>query len=752
MKNIKGLAMILASTSLTGIALAHDRQFDPVDLEAAVPEAQQILDEMEDDEKTILTWGLAMFPNMNSLFDESGKIEEPPEGAQWGAGFIRGIDRFSVPPLAETDGPLGVAYVRGIRGDYATAFPASVLLGATFNPQLAYESGQAMGAETRALGFGVLLAGGANLTRDPRNGRTFEYIAEDPLLTGLMVGGQVAGIQSQNVISTVKHFALNGQETGRNFVDVIIDDASARESDLLAFQIALEEGQPGAVMCAYNLVNGAKACGNDYLLNQVLKQDWQYPGFVMSDWGAVNSVDFAWSGLDQQSGAQIDPDVFLDETLFEAAAGNEARLARIDDMNRRVLTSIIATGLMDNPVARTMEIDYEANGLLSLEQARQGIVLLKNTNGALPLSANAQHIAVIGGHADFGVLSGGGSSQVHGEGGPALVIRHDPTGFGEAVSEQYHRSSPLEAIRSRVPETFVNYRDGRFITDAVMQAEKADVAIVFATQWMSEGFDQPDLSLPSGQDALIAAVAAANPNTIVVLETGGPVDMPWLDDVAAVLQAWYPGDHGGKAIAEILFGDVNPSGHLPLTFPKTVEQLPRPHIPGSDFIEPGFLARYEGSLSIDYGIEGSDIGYRWFARNEEEALFPFGFGMSYTDFSMANFSVFETGEGHYGAEFDIANSGERAGADVAQVYLVSVNGETKRRLVGFDRAELEVGESKSVTINFDPRILAEWTGENWEIAAGIYTFALSTDAETDVETATVSLPAQILTQTGEPTN
>lgn len=737
----RSLFLSAACLALPVAAQADEVDFDPVDLAAAEERAAAIVAGMSDEQKTILTYGLGMFPDPN-------RTTQLPEGALYGAGFIAGIADLGIPAMPETDGPVGVSYIGGARGDFATPFPSTVALGATFNPEIAYLGGEAMGAQARALGFSIMLAGGANLTREPRNGRTFEYVSEDPLLTGVLVGGQVAGIQSNNIISTVKHFALNGQETGRAFVDVLIDDASARESDLLAFQLAIELGQPGSIMCAYNLVNSEKACGSHYLLTQVLKEDWDYPGFVMSDWGAVDSVDFAWAGLDQQSGAQIDPDIFLDDTLLAEAGDDEARLARIDDMNKRVLTAMIATGLLEDQ-EQAAPINFATASEIALEQARQSIVLLKNDNSILPLSGSASHIAVIGGRADFGVPSGGGSSQVHGEGGAALTVRHDPSPFGMLVSEQYHGPSPLTAIEQRAGDTKVNFRDGRYVTDAVIQARQADVVIVFANQWMTEGFDVPDLSLPGGQDALISAVAAANPNTIVVLQTGGPVDMPWLDDVAGVVQAWYGGEGGAQAIAEVLFGDVNPSGHLPLTFPRNVTQLPRPEIPGAQTIEPGFLARSDETISIDYTIEGSDVGYRWFAANGESPLFPFGYGQSYTQFSYDGFALHRSDIEGLGAVFQITNSGERSGADVAQIYLTAVNGEVRRRLVGFARLDLEAGETETVRLYFDPRLLAEWNGQTWEMAGGRYDFALSADAQSDLLTASVDLENLILDQKGQ---
>lgn len=715
-------SLLAGSAIVSSAAWAQDRQqsVSASDMAAAQERAESIVAQMEPEEKVRLTMGIMPLPIV-----PGGEI---PEAAIPAAGFVPGVERLGIPNLTETDGPLGVAYVMGLRGDYATAMPAGIAMGATFNRDLAYAQGTAIGAEARAKGFNVLLAGGANLARDPRNGRTFEYISEDPLLTGQLIGWNIAGVQSNEIVSTIKHFALNGQETGRKFVDVLIDDAAARESDLLAFQIGIEIGQPGSVMCAYNRVNSEQGCASEYLLNQVLKEDWGYRGWVMSDWGAVPGLYAAWNGLDQQSGSQLDPDTFFDEDLLLAAQADPAHMARLDDMNARVLTGLIASGVLDNPVTPGGEIDWEAHARVAQQAAEQSIVLLRNENDALPLARDAGSILVVGGYADSGVLSGGGSSQVHGEGGPAILRPLSNTGaFSVFISEQYQRGAPLDSIRARKPEGTVRFRPGRYASDAAALAAQTDVVIVFATQWMTEGLDVSDLGLPDGQDQMIAEIAAANPNTIVVLETGGPVDMPWLDDVAAVVEAWYPGQGGAEAIAGVLFGEVNPSGRLPITFPRDASQLPRENIPGMLEYDPDFGGNPpspDSKLYTDYNVEGSDLGYRWNARQNQEALFPFGYGLSYTSFASSGLTT----DGST-ATFTLTNNGERTGATVGQVYLVSRNDENLQRLVGFERVELEPGESQTVTVDIDPRLLAEWNETGWTIFDGDYGFALGEDAE-----------------------
>jgi len=722
------LAIALTSIPATGAhARAKDRDEAPARAEATVAQ-------MTADEKTILTHGIMPLP----LGIAAVAI---PADAVPGAGYISGIARLGIPALKETDASLGVAYVFGMRKDGATALPSGLAMASTWNDDLIEQGGRMIGQEARAKGFNVMLAGGVNLMRDPRNGRNFEYFGEDPLLSGRLAGHAIRGIQSNHIISTIKHFALNGQETGRKFVDSRITPAAAHESDLLAFKIGIEIGNPGSVMCAYNRVNGPWACDNDWLLNKVLKQDWGYKGFVMSDWGAVPGLESALHGLDQQSAAELDKAPYFAGPLKEAAQSDPAYAKRLDDMNRRILWAIYDNGLDKHPATPGGAIDFAANGKIAEEVARQGIVLLRNRRNVLPLAKTAKRIAIIGGFADSGVLSGAGSSQVQGEGGPAISVPLGGTDpFSAFLSQNYQRSVPLLAIKAAAPQADIRFRDGRYISDAVAQAKQAEVAIVFATQWSGEGLDQPDLSLPYGQDALIAAVAQANPNTIVVLQTGGPVLMPWLDKTAAVIEAWYPGARGAEAIAAILFGDANPSGRLPVSFPASEDQLPRTIVDGSDTIEPNFsgeIPGHQGDLIANYDIEGSDVGYRWFARKALRPLFPFGHGLSYSQFETANLKIKGTK-----ASFSVKNTGSRSGATVAQLYLLSRNGETKRRLLGYQRVDLRPGASQRISLDIDPRLLADWKDGQWTIAAGEYRLALGDNAEETGTPVTINLPAQ----------
>lgn len=641
-----------------------------------------------------------------------------PEGVQKCAGWVPGLDRLGVPALHETDASLGISAAHR-KDDKATALPGSLSLAATWNPELAEEAGRMLGGEARDKGFNVLLAGGVNLTREPRCGRNFEYLGEDPLLAGVLCGASIRGIQSRNIVSTIKHFALNSQETGRMVLSANIDEAGFRESDLLAFRIAIELGDPGSVMCAYNRVCGTYASEHAWLLTDVLRGDWGYRGWVMSDWGAVHSLAAANAGLDQQSGQEFDPEVFFDEPLKDAVAKGEVSTARVREMAHRTLRAMYACGLFEHPVS-VGEPDLAMGSAVARKAAEAGIVLLKNDRGLLPL-AGQRRIAVIGGHADVGVISGGGSSQVI----PAGSTRFDPPANAPRWTSGviYHPDPPLAAIQARADGQVI-FDDGADPARAAALAAGCDAAVVFAVEWATEGLDTT-LVLPDGQDALIAAVAAAQPKTVVVLETGNPVFMPWLDAVPAVLEAWYPGAEGGKAIAAVLFGDVNPSGRLPITFPAAVDQLAHPKLPGSDLP----IVNERGDtppFDIDY-VEGSDVGYRWFARTGARPLFPFGHGLSYTSFAYAGLET-------RGREisFEVRNTGERAGVEVAQVYLLASPGRTQQRLIGWARVALEAGERRRVTVTADPRLLADWDADAhaYLIRGGGYGVAVGPDAQT----------------------
>lgn len=731
------LVTLLATTAATVPATA---QTDPTAKRVDALVAQMTLDEKIGLVSTSMP---AFSPQTRAL------------GAPNSAAFNPGVPRLGVPQLRESDASLGVANSRELRkGDTATALPSGLATAASFDPAIAQAGGAMIGAEARAKTFNVLLAGGVNLTRDPWGGRDFEYLGEDPLLAGTLAGAAIQGVQSNHIVSTAKHFVLNPQETGRMVADARIAPQALRESDLLAFELAIERGRPGSIMCSYNKLDGDYACENNVLLNGVLKVDWGYRGWVMSDWGAGHSTEkAALAGLDQESGREIDlvlnHGVMFQDKLVEAVKAGRVPQQRLDDMVRRILTGVVATGLIDHPVATAPQpIDQERDADVARRAAEAGAVLLRNQGDMLPLTRGTRRIVVIGGHADVGVISGGGSSQVRSVGGAPIeraVTSGDASSF---ASETWHASSPLKAIRAAAKGAQVSFVDGADLSAATAAARRADVAIVFATAWRTEGEDAQSLALDGGQDALIEAVAAANPRTVVVLETGGPVLMPWLERTAAVLEAWYPGQRGGEAIARLLFGAVNPSGRLPMTFPMAAAQAPRPEPAGIELLRARDARKAQGQpagplapFAVDY-VEGANVGYRWYELKDRRPVFPFGYGLSYTRFRYAGLSV--SGGAHPMATVRVTNTGGRKGADVPQVYVRAADGAGAQtwRLAGFSRVSLAPGETRSVAIVLEPRTYSRWdvAAHRWVAPAGGLPIAVARSASDRVLTA--ALPAR----------
>jgi beta-glucosidase len=690
--------------------------------------ASQLLAAMNQDEKLSVVTGY--FGTQTSFNDYRF-----PEARLQSAGFVCGVPRLGLTPEWQTDAGCGVA----TQGEpppelRRTLLPSGLLTASSWDPALAEKCGTMIGSEARSSGFNVMLAGGVNLMREPGNGRNFEYGGEDPLLAGTMVGAFVRGIQANHIVATVKHFALNDQETARRSINVIIDEPAARVSDLLAFELAIEAGDPGSVMCSYNLVNGVHACQNDWLLNRVLKQDWGFRGYVMSDWGAQrDTVLDANHGLDQETGVlKAGTYQWLDK-LGAAVRRGDVSAARLDDMVTRVVRALIAKGAIDEPV-QPGPIDFAAHATVAQTDAEQGIVLLKN-QGVLPLARATKNIAVIGGHADVGVLSGGGSAQVYPPGGNAVPGSGLPYWPGPEV---YAPSSPLEALRAELPDSKFSWNDGTDRAAAAALAAQADVALVFVTQWTAESLDF-SLTLPREQDALVEAVLRANPRTVVILETGGPVLMPWFERVAGAVEAWYPGSRGGPALARVLSGAVNPSGHLPVSFPRALEDLPRASIAGK-----GAGEDYVVDVRYD---EGAAVGYRYYDAKGRVPLVPFGHGLSYTTFTRGALSArVEHDEVHVG--FRVKNTGARAGKDVAEVFVSPVAGgwESPKRLAAFAKSELLPGEAQDVTVTLEPRLLALWDAARggFHIAAGRYRVTLASSARDTGESVVVELAERSL--------
>jgi beta-glucosidase len=680
--------------------------------------ASMVVKEMTIDEKITMLHGTGMvgLSPMSPLAVHSNG----------GAGYVVEIPRLEIPAIQMSDSAYGVR-MSGENGRYSTALPSCVAGAASWDLQGGFEYGALIGRELRAQGYNMSLGGGVNLTREPRNGRTFEYMGEDPVLAGKMVASVIRGIQAQHVLGDIKHYALNDQESGRNAVNITIDKRAARESDLLAFEIGIEESDPAGVMCSYNRVYGDYACESKYLLTDVLKRDWNFKGFVVTDWGGAHSVEKASAaGMDHEQPGWL----FYGDDLKKAVESGRVPQAELDDHVHRILRAMFATGLMDNPVQRSVP-----DVLGGLEVARkleeQSIVLLKNEKSQLPLDASKLHrIAVIGPHADVGMISGGGSAQVDPPVGNAIL----PPGKGQTrwLEPVWFPTSPLKSMRAKAAGVKVQFDSGADPSAAAALAKNSDVAIIFAYQWESEGMDLPSLALPEHQDDLIAKVAAANPHTVVVVESGGPVTMPWADKVSAILEAWFAGSSGSDAVANVLFGDVNPSAKLPLTFPRTEADLPHPTVvqppPESipDDKRPDVWNQIATGLApfqVTYD-EGVKVGYKWYDAEKKAVLFPFGHGLSYTTYSYSGLKV--TPGKNPKVTFTVKNTGKRDGAEVAEIYagLPASAAEPPKRLVGFNKVWLRAGESKELTVEVNPKYLSIFNVEQngWQLLPGEYSF------------------------------
>jgi beta-glucosidase len=680
--------------------------------------AVMVVKEMTLDEKITLLHGTG--------HEGLGPLSPLHSGSNGGAGYVVGIPRLGIPAIQMSDAAYGVR-ASGSNGRYSTALPSNLGAASSWDLDAAYQYGALIGRELREQGFNMSLGGGVNLTREVRNGRNFEYLGEDPLLAGRLVGQIIKGTQDQHVLGDIKHYAVNDQETGRNAVNVNIDKRSMRETDLLAFEIGIRDGNPAGVMCSYNRVNGDYACDSAYLLTDVLKKDWKFPGFVLSDWGAAHSVaKGSAAGLDHEQ----PNDYFYGPAMKEAVESGKVPMAELDEHVRRIVRAMFATGVIDDPPKKGV-VDVVGGFEIAQKIAEQSMVLLKNDKKLLPLDgAKVKSIALIGGHADIGMISGGGSAQVDPPGGNAIM----PPGKGQTIwgHPVWFPTSPLRAIHAKVPAAKVEYNDGSDLDAAAALAKDSEVAIVFAYRWESEGQDSPSMSLPDGQDALIARVAAANPNTIVVLETGNPISMPWVDQVNVVLEAWFAGSSGDKAMVNILFGDVNPSGKLAITFPKSEADLPHaeivkepPHTQPATGDPDAWKKRLDGlpAFQTTYD-EGLKVGYKWYDEEHKAVLFPFGFGLSYTTYAYSNLKV-AAGDAA-SVSFTVKNIGSRAGAEIAQVYagLPAGTGEPPKRLVGWSKVWLNPGESKNVTVSVEPLALSMFDVDKnrWQLAPGDYTF------------------------------
>ena len=633
------------------------------------------------------------------------------------------IPRLGIPRRWLSDGPHGVRedvgpdtwQPAGHTDDFSTAMPAGICLAATWNPDLGFSEGEAIGQEARKRGKDIMLGPGVNIMRTPLCGRNFEYLGEDPFLTSRMAVGFIRGEQSQDISSCVKHFALNNQEFERGSINVEVDERALREIYLPSFKAAVQEAGVWSVMGAYNQFRGQHCCENDYLLNKILKDEWGFQGLVMSDWnGTHDTREAALNGLDLEMGTEKNySDFYLAQPYFDGLQSGEFPMAGLDEKVRRNLRVMFATHVFD-PGRKTGSLNTVAHETVARRVAEEGIVLLKNENHALPLdAAKISSIAVIGENAVRLQAHGGQSSEI----------------------KAFYEITPLQGLLNRVgPHVNITFSEGyrkngdaSLAERAVAAAKSADVVIYIGglnhdSGFDCEGSDRKDLKLPYGQDELIQKIVAANPRTIVVLD-GTMVEMDaWLDKVPALLQAWYPGMEGGNALARVLFGDVNPSGKLPATFPKKLSDSPA-QTPGE----------YPGTNGTVTYTEGLLVGYRWFDTKNIEPQFPFGFGLSYTTFEYSNLKLVAgtgTNSPLMMAQFEIKNTGLVAGAEIAQLYIHQKKPSLARpeqELKGFKKVFLKPGETQTISIPLNRSAFAfydpargGWVAEkdDFEIAIG----------------------------------
>jgi len=607
-------------------------------------------------------------------------------------GLIPAIGSLCIPAINLEDGPAGVA--DGMTG--VTQLPAPVDVAATWDSAAEQLYGQVIGTEQAAKGTTVDLGPTINIVRDPRWGRAFESVGEDPYLNGQMGSSYIRGVQSTGVMAQVKHLAVYNQETNRNTPsdNAVVSTKTMQEIYLPAFQTAVQQGAASSVMCAYSTVNGTNACQNPFLLSTALRQQFGFSGFVTSDWGGTHSTaPAANAGLDMDMPGN---DGFFGSALQSAVSSGSVSQATLNSMVSAVLAQLFAFGVFDKPTTGSpaQPATSPADQSDALQLAEEGTVLLKDSGGILPLGSSASSIAVIGADASTSPLTaGGGSASV--------------TSSGTVT--------PLQGITARAGSGVkVSFNDGSSDSSAAALAGSSSVAIVFVSNFESEGSDLSGIDLSSAQNSLISAVAAANPNTIVVLNTGSAVTMPWLSSVKGALEAWYPGQEDGTAIAALLFGDANPSGHLPVTFPTSLSQVPA-----------STAAQWTGTNGTVQYSEGVDVGYRWYDSQGLTPLFPFGYGLSYTTFSFSNLQVGSlVAGGAATVSAHVTNAGTRAGADVVQLYVTdpASAGEPPRQLEGFARVSLQPGASQTVTFPLTQRNLQSWnsSSNSWTTATGNY--------------------------------
>ena len=657
-----------------------------------------------------------------------------------------GVPRLGIPEVWCTDGPHGIRpevlwdewEQAGWTNDSCTSFPALTCLAATWNPEMSALYGKSIGEEARYREKDILLGPGVNIYRTPLNGRNFEYMGEDPFLSARMVVPYIREVQKNGVAACVKHFALNNQEQNRLYHDVVVDDRALHEIYLPAFKAAVEEGGAWAIMGSYNKYKGQHCCHNQYLLNDILKRDWAFAGVVVSDWGGVHDTkQAAGNGLDLEFGSwtngvdwsldisNVYDNYFLAGPYLEMLRQGKASVKQLDDKARRVLRLIFRTAM------NTRKPFGSLNSPEHLAAARriagEGMVLLKNDGGVLPIDlAKAKTIAVMGENAIKMMTVGGGSSslKVRHEYTPLEGIRAAADGKAEVIYERGYVGDVTGDYNGvKTGQDLSEKRsEAQLIADAVAAARKAD-AVIFvgglnkSRHQDSEQVDRLEYGLPYSQDKVIKALADTNPNLAVVIVSGNAVAMPWIDRVPAVLEAWFSGSEAGNALADVVFGAVNPSGKLPFTFPVRLEDN-----------SAHALGEYPGTDKVTYN-EGIFVGYRWHDKEQLKPLFAFGHGLSYTTFDITNVQADRTtlaANGRIRVSADVTNTGSRPGAEVVQLYIGDEESSLPRpvkELKGFQKIALDPGQTQTVTFEITPDMLQYYDDAKgaWVAEPGTFT-------------------------------
>jgi beta-glucosidase len=667
-----------------------------------------------------------------------------------------GVERLGIPELKLTDGPLGIREEisrdswapLGIDTDYATYYPAGSGLSATWNPDLSYLFGNSVGEEARARNKDMLLSPAINIIRTPVGGRTYEYFTEDPFLNKKMAVPFVIGVQNNDVMACVKHYALNNQETNRDFVDVLVDERTLREIYLPAFKATVQEANAYSFMGAYNKFRGEFLCENTYMLDTILRKEWGFEGVVVSDWAAVHStIKSIKSGLDIEMGTRKPfNEFFLADDLIKAVKSGDVAEEEINVIVKRILAMMFQIKAIDSEDRTKGSIATEAHYQDAYDIASESVVLLKNEADQLPISTkNISSIAVIGNNA---------------------IKKNANVGFGAGVKTK-REVTPLEGLKNRLPESVkINYAEGyleRYIEnkndekdnvthtgpvplneldsakleEALKAAKDSDVAVIFAgsnRDFETEASDRKDLALPFAQEELINKVLDVNPNTIVVFITGGPFDIQDISSKAkTIVWSWFNGSEGGNALADVLLGDVNPSGKLPWTLPKKLEDSPA-HATNS----------FPGDTSVRYE-EGILVGYRWFDTKNVEPLYPFGYGLSYTEFKLSNLNMSSdnyTKNDTIKLSVNIKNTGKYDGKEVIQVYVSKPDSKVKRankELKGFAKVEVKKGETLKANIEIPVKELAFYNVESktWEVEDGEYMIKVGNSSRNITKISTI---------------